>query len=65
MPSQCRFLYATGKIEYFEGCIITGCHKFAIIRGESKVTDGVTVGLNCFDIVECRLPVLYNAILVC
>lgn len=65
MTGQYRFLDASSKIENLESRIITSSHEFAIVGRESKVTDGIVMGLKCFDIIEVWLPILYNSVLIC
>lgn len=65
VPRERRLLHATVEVEDLQRGIIASCHEFTVIGRKGEITHGVAMGLNSFDIIECRLPVFYNTFLIC
>jgi hypothetical protein len=61
---QRRFLNASSEVEDFEGRVIGSCDEFGVVRTEREVSYRIIVPLNDLDVVEIRLPVLDQAVVI-
>jgi hypothetical protein len=64
MACERGFLHSTCKVKDLEGRIVRSGYELGICRRERKVTDWVIVSLDDLNIVEIRLPVFDDAILI-
>ena len=61
---QRGLLGAAGEVKDLDGRVVRGRHELGVGRAKRKIPDGIGMGLQHFDVVEVRLPVLDRPFLV-
>jgi hypothetical protein len=64
VTSQSSFFRTACKVKDFQCCVISAGDKLRVCWSKGNSTDSLTVSLNLLDVVEVRLPVFDDTVLI-